>query len=70
MKRLPNRANFLAKLALIAATVLVATRSAPAAPSDREKARDKLAEGVRSLSSRDFAGALARFDEAYDVIGG
>jgi hypothetical protein len=53
------------------ATIMVATfialtgGPALAQPSDREQARDKLAEGVRLLSAHDFTKALARFNEAY-----
>jgi hypothetical protein len=51
--------------AAVALAVVSAGRTEAAAPSDREQARDKVAEGVRLLSAHDYARALARFDEAY-----
>jgi hypothetical protein len=53
--------------AAITVAILLALGGQPALgqPSDREQARDKMAEGVRLLSARDFAKALARFNEAY-----
>jgi hypothetical protein len=48
--------------------IILGAASVEAAPTDRERARDKLAQGVRLLSARDFASALARFDEAYALF--
>jgi hypothetical protein len=47
--------------------IAVSAGSVSAAPSDREKARDKVAEGARMLGAHDFRNALARFDEAYSL---